>query len=241
MQRLLRSLMPVLLLMNGLAATAYAQTEQVRSEAFQILKRHCTECHGPRKQESGLRLDLASDSTNQLIDERQPERSELIRRVLQPAGHSERMPPTGPGLDSTEIATLKKWMKQGAEWPLSQDVAEHWAYVTPQQPDVPLLGAHQEPLTLNAWAASPLDAFVLQKLQERGLRPSPRERPEKLVRRLYLDLIGLPPSPDIARSFAAQPTEEMYQQMVESLLAHPSFGERWGRVWLDAAHYADSH
>lgn len=241
MQRLFLSLMPVLLLVNGLAATAYTQTEQIRREAFQILKRHCMECHGPYKQESGLRLDGGSESMSQFIDTRQPEQSELLRRILQPAGHSERMPPTGPGLDSTEIASLKKWIQQGAGWPLSQDVPQHWAYVVPQQPEVPLLGTNQQPQSLSSWSVSPLDAFVIQKLTALGLQPAPRERPEKLVRRLYLDLIGLPPPPEISQNFAAQPTEEKYRQIVESLLAHPSFGERWGRVWLDAAHYADSH
>ena len=242
MQRFHRNLILIALLINGLSLHAIAQSEKADLEAAQLLKRHCVECHGEAKQEGSLRLDRQlSDGAAHLANSQQPETSELIIRVTYPAGHAERMPPTGPGLTLAEVSILKQWIEHGARWPTEMETLEHWAYKQPQQLTVPSNNSGKDNTGPNTWSSSPLDAFVLEKLNAQGMQPAPREKPEKLLRRLYLDLIGLPPPPQVSIDFAANPTEEKYHNIVESLLAHPGFGERWGRVWLDAAHYADSH
>ncbi len=122
----------------------------------------------------------------------------------------------------------------GADWPESFVAGEHWAYVAPERVATPSVSSPQ-------WARSPIDYFVLQKLDSVGLKPSPRASPEKLIRRLYLDLIGLPPSIEEVEQFTSDPTDQRLLQIIDELLSRPQFGERWARPWLDAARYADSH
>jgi hypothetical protein len=137
-----------------------------------------------------------------------------------------RMPRKGDPLSASEIATIKAWIDAGAEWPDSASVrletkTDHWAFKPPVKPKVP-----------GAKGAHPIDAFVQERLAKEGLKPAPKAAPEKLVRRLYLDLIGLPPSPTEKGSVDA---------LIDQLLASEHHGERWARHWLDAAHYADSN
>lgn len=139
------------------------------------------------------------------------------------------MPPpaTGKRVTAEEVETLRRWIEQGAPY------EEHWAFVPPSRPDVPIPSQPQH-------AQNPLDAFVLARLDSVGLAPSgPAER-VALVRRLFLDLTGLPPSPEQVESLLADPSPDAYPRLVDRLLASPEFGERWGRWWLDAARYADS-
>ena len=155
-------------------------------------------------------------------------KSELWRRIN--AKNDSVMPPRKEGkpLTSQETALLKKWLEQGAPY------AEHWAFVPPVRPPVPTIGDRQSPI------ANPLDSFILAKLTQEKLKPSPPADKPTLLRRLSLDLIGLPPMPEELDAFLADHSPDAWSKQVERLLASPHYGERWGRLWLDAARYADS-
>lgn len=204
-------------------------------DIYPIFRRSCFECHGAEKQEADLRLDQrASVLESGSIEIGRPDDSELLRRILLPRGHDEVMPAIGDPLPRSQVELIRRWIQQGAVWPDQVNVLRHWAYVAPTRPALP---AVQQP----DWVTSPIDHFVLRRLRDEGLSPSPKAEPEKLVRRVFLDLIGLPPTPQEVNAFAANPTRERYTQLVDELLSRPQFGERWARPWLDVARYADSH
>ena len=204
-------------------------------EVYPLLRRSCFECHGEEKDEAGLRLDRREDVMDSgTIAAGSAEDSELIRRVTLPRGHDEVMPAIGDPLSNKDVAILRRWVQQGAVWPESFEVATHWAYVAPVRPTLP-------PVSNPAWVQSPIDRFVLNRLDTQSLSPSPPASPEKLVRRLFLDIIGLPPTPAEVQAFIAHDSDRKVDQLVDELMARPQFGERWARPWLDLARYADSH
>jgi hypothetical protein len=200
-----------------------------------ILADNCFHCHGPddAERQAELRLDLWDGPDNirgaeDVVVPRQPHESELIVRITSD-DPDVRMPPadSGKALTPEQIETLRMWVAQGAEY------AQHWAFVAPKRPAVPeVKGAD--------WVRNPIDSFILARLEQEGLAPSPPATPATMLRRLSLDLIGLPPSLDDLNTFDAAAGESAYQREVERLLASSHFGERWGRVWLDVARYADS-
>lgn len=216
-----------------------------RKEIEPILQKHCVRCHGPEKKKSGLVLTsrkdalAPADSGLAAIVPGDAKRSELLRRVLT-TDKNERMPPTGDRLSKAEIDRLQKWVEQGAVWPEAK-AAKHWAYVPPARAALPAV--KQE-----SWAKNPIDRFVLARLEKEKLAPSPEAERERLIRRVYLDLIGLPPTPaevdeflkDSARA-KPQAADAAYAKVVDRLLASPHYGERWARHWLDLARYADSN
>ena len=200
-----------------------------------ILRRSCIECHGPAKQEGGLRLDGAdTESASSVIQPGNLDASEFWRRINLPRGHEEIMPAVGEPLPQNQIEILGRWIKQGAAWPSESSEERHWAHIKPTRAELPSV-------IDESWIRQPIDRFVLRQIEARGLRPAPRTSPEKLVRRLFLDLIGLPPSVQEVRSFVEDPSDKRLERMVDDLLSRPEFGERWARPWLDAARYADSH
>lgn len=204
-------------------------------EVFPILQRHCLECHGVQKQEGNLRLDGHKDLINTgLIDPNDPDASELMRRIQLPAGHAELMPATGDRLMEKEINILRQWVANGATWPESFEVPKHWANQLPVKAAVPAIEG-------GSWIRTPIDSFVLQRIQAAGMSPSSAAEPNQLIRRLYFDLIGLPPTPDEVAAFVRDPSDDNFQQIVNDLLQRPQFGEKWARHWLDLARYADSH
>lgn len=204
-------------------------------DVYPIFQRACLECHGQRKQEGGLRLDVRAEALDSgTIDIEQPEASELLRRVGLLRGHDEVMPAIGEPLSRREVDVIRQWIEQGASWPEDFEAAPHWAYVVPQRPAIP-------PQFVDKWIQSPIDFFVWKRLCQEGLCPSPPAEPAKLVRRLFLDLIGIPPTPGEVEAFVAEPTSARYAELVDDLLNRPQFGERWARPWLDMARYADSH
>ncbi|MCO6457842.1 MAG: PSD1 domain-containing protein [Pirellulaceae bacterium] len=225
-------------------ASAEGRTEprvDFASQVYPILKRACIECHGPEKQEGDLRLDQRDAVLESgLLAPGEPSESELLRRISLPRGADEVMPARGDTLPPRDIATLRRWIEQGADWPAGFQPTRHWAYVAPVRPAVPRPSAA-------GWTAAasgprtPIDAFVWQRLRQEGLQPSPPAEPAVLVRRVFLDLIGLPPSPEEVDRFLADPSERAYERLVDDLLRRPQFGERWARPWLDVARYADSH
>jgi mono/diheme cytochrome c family protein len=206
-----------------------------------ILQRHCFKCHSGDKREGGFRLDLrtsamAGGDEGIAIKKGDSENSSLIKRVTGDDPDLV-MPPEGDRLTPDEVSTLTKWIDQGAVWP---DAAaggnvrpDHWSYQPIVRPDFPQ--------TRNrTWARNDVDAFVLSKLESLKIAPSPEAHRYTLIRRLYLDLLGLPPHPDEVDAFVNDESPKAYDQLVSKLLMSPHFGERWGRHWLDMARYADS-
>ena len=203
-------------------------------DIFPILRRSCFECHGPKVQEAALRLDDRESAFEYVIVPGDAEQSELYRRTVLPTGHEEIMPAVGKPLTKAQTELIRRWIDAGAAWPEDFQAAKHWAYVAPSRPAAP-------PVANPSWARNPIDAFILHRLEQEQLSPSPAADAATLVRRVYLDLVGLPPTPAEVSAFTANPSEAAYEELVDRLLASPQFGERWARPWLDLARYADSH
>jgi len=218
------------LISRGAEATPLAEALFAR-DIQPLLAKHCILCHGPDDAEAGLRLDLADVATSPLesghraITAGDADQSELIRRILSD-DDSERMPPEGKPLAAAEIELLRKWINGGARY------ENHWAYQSVAEPP--------PPSTTDAWVRNPIDNFVLARLQRERIVPSPEADPATLVKRLYYDLVGLPPTPSDVDAFVRKQDADAYEELVDRLLASPRFGERWGRHWLDMARYADS-
>ncbi len=200
-----------------------------------ILSDACLHCHGPDEanRDSALRLDSRDGAFADLggyhaFVPGKPDDSEALRRILS-KDSDERMPPpdSGKSLTDEQIQLLRHWIEQGAGW------ERHWAFVAPQLPDTPTV--ENKSLVHN-----PIDAFVQSRLEQEGLSPSAEADRVTLLRRLSLDLIGLPPTLDEIDTFLADDSATAYEKVVDRLLKSPHYGERWGRHWLDAARYADS-
>jgi hypothetical protein len=201
-----------------------------------VLAANCFACHGPDagQRKAGLRLDTRRGATVALeggahaVVPGLPRESELVRRIAA-EDPSERMPParTGKRLSPAEVALLARWIGEGAPY------AEHWAYARPVRPPLP-------DVRDGSWPQSPIDRFILRRLEEEGLAPSPEADRYALVRRLALDLTGLPPSLEEVDAFVADAAPGAYERLVDRLLAKPAYGEHWARFWLDLARYADS-
>ncbi len=209
-----------------------------------IFRARCYSCHAGEAQEAGLRLDLrdralqGGDSGAAVVPG-DAQRSPLLLRVAG-VGDLERMPPEGEGrpLSDEEVGRLRAWIEQGAAWPVEAADArrrenEHWAFEPIADPQVPRI---DDP----SWVRNGIDAFILRKLQQEAVMPSPQADRATLIRRVYLDLIGLPPSPVEWERWMREPSDSWYAMLVEHLLDSPHYGERWGRHWLDLARYADS-
>ncbi|MEN9576010.1 MAG: hypothetical protein RL514_3865 [Verrucomicrobiota bacterium] len=231
-----------------LPITLAAATVDFARNVLPIFQRACFECHDAKLQKGKLRLDSRADALQKLglIAPGQAARSELVRRITLPKGHDGVMPSRGEPLSKSQVELIKAWIDQGAQWPDNLQATKHWAYVKPVRPAVPaVLGSKFQ-------APSPVDAFIFARLQKEGLTPSPEAPPEILARRLYLDLLGLPPSPAEVDAFLRDCAESggnsalhiphsALHRLVDRLLASPQFGVRWARPWLDYARYADSH
>ncbi len=232
--RLRAALPPVLLVASALAGRAADAPDFVR-EVRPILAAHCFNCHGfdAGARKAGLRLDdraaalLPAKSGARAIVPGHPESSELLLRVTDSA---DPMPPaeTGKRLTAGEVDILRRWIATGAEY------RPHWAFTAPARP--------AEPAVRDArWVRQPLDHFTLARMEREGLRPSPEADPARLLRRVSLDLTGLPPRPEDLRAFLADAAPGAYERAVDRLLASPAYGERMAVDWLDAARYADSN
>jgi len=226
------SFLRALLLPGWLLAGSVMAREPVRfdRDVRPILSENCFECHGPdaAKRKADLRLDTG-ELGQAVVVAGKPGESELFRRITH-ADPTERMPPQESGrmLTPANIETLRGWIEQGGEW------GKHWAFIPPKRPVVPAtLGS--------AWPRGAIDRFIVAKLRESGIRPSPEADRETILRRLTFDLTGLPPSPVEIDAFLADTATGAYERVVDRLLASPRYGERMAVDWLDAARYADSH
>ncbi len=231
-------------LVAALLVSPAAPAADFSRDIYPVLQRACFECHGPEKQKGKLRLDqreaaLKGGENGETIVTGKPEESELLRRVMLPRSDDDAMPSKGELLKPAEIAALKDWIAAGAVWPDKIETQKHWAYVKPRRVEPPR----------NDWSANPIDGFIFKKLGEEKLTPSPEAPPELIVRRMTLDLTGLPPTPAEVASFVAECRQgssfvlrhSSLEKLADRLLASPEFGVRWARPWLDAARYADSH
>ena len=209
-----------------------------------ILARSCLGCHGPKKQKGGLALHrkataLAGGDDGPVIVPGDSAASRLIRYV---AGLDEDhpMPPEGAGdpLPADQIGLLRAWIDRGADWPddskSAAESSDHWSFRRPIRPEPPRV---DDP----AWSRNPIDGFVRARLAREGLKPAPEADRTTLIRRLGLDLIGLPPSIAEVDAFVADRRPDAYERLVDRLLASPHYGERWARRWLDGARYADTN
>jgi hypothetical protein len=226
---------------GGMAAgadgpTAVPQTVDYNRDVRPILAGPCYACHGPdeAKRQAGLRLDkregaLATLESGELaIVPGNSKQSQLVARIA--ATDDGVMPPKDHGVPLTvgQIETMRRWIDQGAKW------KEHWAYLPVERPALPALSG-------SAWAKTPLDAFVLARLDQEGLKPSPEADKATLIRRLSFDLTGLPPTIADVTAFEADTSEGAYERLVDRLLASPHYGERMAQRWLDLARYADTN
>jgi hypothetical protein len=206
-------------------------------EVRPILSEDCFRCHGAdeNKRQAGLRLDLRDkallklESGARAIVPGDPSQSEAIRRVTA-TDDDERMPPKSMNkrLTPAQIEILRRWIAAGANY------AQHWAFVKPVRPPLPAVRN-------KAWPKNEIDAFILARLEKEGLQPSPEAGRETLIRRLSLDLSGLPPTPPEVDAFLADRSPDAYEKVVDRLLASPRYGERMAIQWLDFARYADSN
>ena len=210
----------------------------------------CKACHGPQQQMSSLRLDvrelaLRGGNAGALLQPRASSSSRLVhyltgeKSALNPRGL--RMPMGGDPLSDRELATIRAWIDAGAEWPATKDASAEvaqksglpWSFQPVRRPALPFVRNR-------AWIRNGIDAFVLSRLERQGITPSPEADRATLLRRVSLDLIGLPPNREEVIAFVADTRPNAYERAVDRLLASPHFGEKWGRFWLDQARYADT-
>lgn len=222
----------------SIATLGRADDIDFNTDVRPILSNNCLLCHGPDDTvlEAGLRLDQKDSATSELdsgavaVVPGKPEISELMVRIT--TGDEDlRMPPADHGarLSDREIDILRQWISQGAEF------AKHWSYVVPRRPDLPEL-----PPDVAGWSKNGVDRFVLKRILQHGLKPSAAADRYALVRRVFLDLTGLPPTIEEAEEFVRNSDPLAFEKLVDDLLSRPSFGEHWARKWLDLARYADS-
>lgn len=242
--------------------TVHAETTEAKIDPDQekffeekvrpLLANHCYSCHGPEKQESGLRLDsrkaiLLGSESGKVAQPGNPEESSLIHAIRY-EGYE--MPPEGQ-LKADEIKALEHWVKLGMPWPegdgetaaplsfdelLVEHRKSHWSYQAITDPAPPSV----EPVDGKEWPRNELDHFVLARLQAAGMSPSPEADKRTLIRRATYSLHGLPPTPDEVAAFESDTSEDAFAKVIDRLLESPRYGQHWGRHWLDVARYSDT-
>ncbi len=222
---------PVLLLLAALPLAAQDFAHDVQP----IFQKSCSPCHGAKVQSAGLRLDLHDAALSKSVIPGKAAESELYKRIAG-LGSGARMP-LGGKLTDPEIAAVKSWIDAGAKWPENLSSAApqpiHWAFVPPRKAPLPVTGNTK-------WPLNEIDRFILARLEKESLAPSSEADRTTLLRRVSLDLTGLPPTPAEVTAFLADKSPKAYEKQVDRLLASPHYGERFARQWLDAARYADS-
>ena len=205
-----------------------------------LLTAHCYSCHGPLKQEGGLRLDtvaaaLKGGDNGPALKRGQPDGSLLIQRIVS-TDASLRMPQEQPPLKAAAIRLLRTWIDQDAVAPANEapaaDPRKHWAFQVPKPIEIPRSRRAD-------WSRNPVDALIAQQHHEHGLIPSPPAADHVLLRRLYLDVVGVPPSRQELHQFLSDPSDAAYERAVDRLLDSPRYGERWARHWMDVWRYSD--
>jgi mono/diheme cytochrome c family protein len=242
---------------QGSDQTAAFSPQQVaffEKQVQPLLRQHCWKCHGedPSKLRGGLDLRtrsaiLQGGDSGPAVDLRQPDKSLLLQAVHYKDEHI-RMPPKGK-LSEAEIAILEKWVKDGLPVPTdrmgsgvksspgghaAEEAKKYWAYQPVRRPSVPAVRN-------TSWVRTPIDAFILARLEEHGLQPVPPADKVTLIRRAYFDLLGLPPTPEQIDAFVQDTSPQAWERLIDQLLASPHYGEKWGRHWLDVVRYAETN
>ena len=222
-----------LLLPQFTAAQSPAEPIDFGRQIQPILAKRCYACHGPDKAEGGLRLNSKEaafaklESGTHAITAKDAAKSELLKRVTS-REEGVQMPPEGAPLTDSQIALLRRWIDEGAEW------KEHWAFLAPQPQQPPMVKDVK-------WVANPIDSFILSKLEQKGFVPAPPADKTALLRRVTFDLTGLPPTLADVESFLADDSPTAYEKVVDRLLQSQHYGEKWARHWLDVVRYADTN
>ncbi len=226
-------------LLRGDEAVAQQAVDYVK-QIKPVLRERCYACHGALKQEAGLRLDTVALATQggdsgAAIDMREATQSLLLKRVAATV-ESERMPPEGEPLSAAQLSLFKAWIAQGAKGPADEkperDPRDHWAFKTPVRPAVPQDVSPE-------WSRNPIDAFLAASHRQHGLQPQQPTDKRVWLRRVSLDLAGLPPTRAELDAFVADTSEQAHEAVVTKLLDSPQYGERWGRHWMDVWRYSD--
>lgn len=210
----------------------YRQPVDFSSDIRPIFNQNCTPCHGGVRQKNGVSFIFREEalgtgkSGRRTIVPGDPNGSELIARVTSKDPET-RMPYHAPPLTPEQIALLRRWIKEGAQW------TDHWAFVPPKPQPLPAV-KHGN------WVRQPVDRFILARLEQETLQPSPEASKSELLRRASLDLTGLPPTAEEEAAYLADSSPNAYEKQVDRLLASPAYGERWASMWLDLARYADT-
>ncbi|OAI46351.1 hypothetical protein AYO44_01960 [Planctomycetaceae bacterium SCGC AG-212-F19] len=241
----MKAIFPIALLLFLLSAPLRAaEPVDYLRDVKPILAKHCTTCHGAQKQRSGLRLDtgkaiLDGGNSGAVVIPGKSGESPLIQAVTGAADVKAMPPKEQPRVPAAQIATLKTWVDQGAKFPATETVegpsskTKHWAFQPVRRLTPPALGG--------SWVRNPIDQFIFARLAKENLKPSPEADRPTLVRRLALDLTGLPPTPEEVERALRDNSTDWYEKLVDHYLASPHYGERMGRHWLDLARYADSN
>jgi hypothetical protein len=239
--RAARCLLPALAVCLWSVTPAKADSVDYVGQVKPILARHCYECHSDKVQKGKLRVDSAAfllkgGRGGPAVVPGKATESPLIEALHGSDGVT-RMPYKRTPLSRAEIGLLTTWVNEGAKAPVNENAGDgtmHWAFRPPVRPALPAVKDA-------SWVRNPIDRFILARLEKQGIRPAPEADRATLIRRLYLDLLGLPPSRADVDAFVADPRPDAYERLVDRLLASPHYGERWGRHWLDLARYADSN
>lgn len=233
----MRNAGPLLIVVLLTAPLRAADVDYVR-DVKPLLEKHCYSCHSGLRQKGNLRLDhisflRAGGDRGPAVTDSAAE-SPLLQ-ALDGSGDIEQMPLEAKPLPAEDIAKIKAWIEAGAQAPdepLPSDPTAHWSFQKPVQTEPPAASD-------SAWSANPVDRFLAAKHQAHGLQPAGPAAKNLLLRRVYVDLIGLPPTPQELRAFLADASPDAYEKVVDRLLASPQYGERWGRHWMDVWRYSD--
>ncbi|MGB8169300.1 MAG: PSD1 and planctomycete cytochrome C domain-containing protein [Chthoniobacteraceae bacterium] len=243
----IRTTFALLLLPLAARAITPEEAEFFEKKIRPVLAEQCYKCHGPEKQKGDVRLDsraalLKPAEDGPIATPGKPEESELIKSIRH-SGDS-KMPAKGEKLPEDQIAALEEWVKMGMPWPESdkpptpgastEKTKSHWSWQPVQNPALPAVKDEKK------WARGEIDQFILAKLEEKKIAPSPIAAKRTLIRRATYDLTGLPPSAEEIEAFEKDNSPEAYPKLIDRLLASPRYGERWGRYWLDVARYSDT-
>ena len=233
-----------LAMVSALSAVAEENSDFARGVGL-VFERHCLQCHNDSEKKGGLSLTtakaaLAGGESGAIIEPGKPDSSLILDFIT---GDKPEMPKGKPPLKADQVEAIRQWITAGAKWPeglvlRDKAVADaNWWSLTPIiRPPVPQFAGDDQ-----RRIRTPIDAFILAKLRERKLAPAPEADKRSLIRRLYFDLVGLPPTPEEIEAFVADKDDKAYEKLVERLLASPQYGERWARHWLDVVHFGETH